>query len=219
MKTYGTTYEEYSKSLLECESDESWQGYIHFAPLIRANLSKILEVDGFIDRFHETDPRVQMTILKTISNGYCVHATFLWLRLFLELNISYKELVMESSCSEPSPKFFTGFNIDPYEASYLYQFLSKLKDRIWSSTNAIQYSRQIMLMLMLTIPKKTLYEVVYRWISDKAVGGIADFALVAENWESVKDIPLDWAIQTVGTAHDCDCVKNKKSKYSRPATR
>lgn len=218
MKTYGKTHDEYVKSIQERGDEAFWNGYKHYSPLVEGNLDKLLQVDGFIELFHGAEFKVQMTILQTISTGYCVHSAYVWLRLFLELNISYKDLILESSCSEPSAEFFKGVEIDSDSARYFYQFLARLKDKIWSSTTAIQYSRQIMIMLMLTIPKDTLYKVVYRWIQDKASGGISDFARVAENWESVKDLPLDWAIQTVGTAHNCECIKkNRVSRALRTA--
>lgn len=205
--TSGDTVEEWVESFKhDYDLYDSVKRYTRSHMKYDLEFENMKSVSGFLERFHCADFTMQKKILWMLQSENCYYKSLTFLKLLQDTDSVYSEHVAWSS-----------IRIEK-DADQLFQHLNS---RIIGATKLrLSYTDAwIVQLLATTYGENRVCEVIQEWTDKKLTNSFCDFAPLVEQWDTVKEYSLDWAVNVTNT-HTCltvhrdfDELKQSMSKF------
>lgn len=207
--TSGSTFEEYVQSVKDNGVEAFWKDYNTNSSLVRYQIEKIGYVPGFLDYFHQSEFNLQKRILYMLRNGKCVWSSSMHLKMIHDTASNWKIVKewKEGPHGNWDLPYCNGESGMPSQTFGIMAgtFLHTIARRHDSSHIIFPIiDAQTLTLLAIQHGEDRVLEIIDRVqnSSPKFDKTFYDFTRLIQEWDSVQDLPITWALNLVGS-HRC----------------
>lgn len=205
-----TLFDQYVQRMKNNSSREFGKRYNEDLSNEKKTLALIEEIPEFLEIFNKSDFSVQKRILKMMKNGKCTMNSFMHLKLLHDTGLDYHkvnnwEILDSHSKYSPSRNKNTVGSTELSDS--IHNFFRCIAGVRFSALfyTPPKINSRTLLMLTFKYDEERVIEAMKRWIDLKPENSFYDFIQLVEDWDNLKEYPLEWSLKVIST-HQCEDV-------------